>query len=354
MGSHIRAVLILVSLNGLPFSSLADTEAVNLAAADQAYDNFEMDAAIVLYSEAIASGRFSGQALAVIHIKRGVAYAFLDDHETALVDFNSAIDNDPKNPWALYNRARTLAQLEIYGRALADADAVIELRPDVAESYIARAHIYQQLAKFGLALADLDVADQLKSGNRAVYIARGYTLSLMGDHERAVYEYEMAGLLSGGSVRSDADEGLGISKLALGKFSDAANDFSGRLRRPKSLAYWSLWLHVARSRAGKNDVAELKRLAAEDLEPDAWPAPIVQYFDHGLKPEKLRAIAAVGDDAEKRLKQCSAEFFIAQRELIDGHKKAAKPIFEKVLSICDLGRYERIVAQAELKRLSAR
>lgn len=68
------------------------------------------------------------------HLKRGATYAFLsDDYDKAIVEYNKAIDIDPKFAAAYHMRGMTHALKQDYDKAISDLNKAIELDPNNTE-----------------------------------------------------------------------------------------------------------------------------------------------------------------------------------------------------------------------------
>ncbi|MBT9438251.1 MAG: tetratricopeptide repeat protein, partial [Desulfobacterales bacterium] len=82
------------------------------------------------------------------YYNRGVAYAFLNQYERAIEDYNKAIALDPNNAEAYNNRGVAYAFLNQYERAIADYNKAIALDPNFAMAYdnreIARSKLEEQ------------------------------------------------------------------------------------------------------------------------------------------------------------------------------------------------------------------
>ena len=87
------------------------------------------DAAIADCTRAIQSGRFSGHALALKFINRGVEWRLKGDYARALSDYDEAIRLDPKYADAYYDRCVAYNRQQKYDLALPDCSEAIEIGP---------------------------------------------------------------------------------------------------------------------------------------------------------------------------------------------------------------------------------
>src|SRR5262245_62715040 len=73
----------------------------------------------------IASKRYRGQNLAILHSNRGVAYGKAGDHEHAMADFDAAIRISPGHLRAHVNRGNAALAKHDYERAIASFSQAI-------------------------------------------------------------------------------------------------------------------------------------------------------------------------------------------------------------------------------------
>jgi tetratricopeptide (TPR) repeat protein len=169
---------------------------------------------------------YARQLAAWAHNRRGELLSEADQSAEALLEFQVAIEQDPRNSLAIHNRAVTYAQQNNFGAALADFNRVIELNPglavacrnraellaaqgrseeaiadysrsieampDDAELYRARAYAWQQLNEFEPALSDLGHAIRIAPAAADGYTQRGNLLADGGLFDRALNDFKQA------------------------------------------------------------------------------------------------------------------------------------------------------------------
>jgi tetratricopeptide (TPR) repeat protein len=104
-----------------------------LAAGDPDFRTCEKssgDAGIAACDRAIASGKFARRELSYLYNDRGFMLMQKGAIEAALVDLNKAIDIDPTNFYAFWNRGAVYAAKGDYGRAQNDLNTARVLNPD--------------------------------------------------------------------------------------------------------------------------------------------------------------------------------------------------------------------------------
>ncbi|MGO9111308.1 MAG: tetratricopeptide repeat protein [Thermoguttaceae bacterium] len=92
---------------------------------------------------------------------RGSAYLGKNDPDSAIPDFERAIDLDPKFAEAYYLRGQAYAKKGFYSQTILDSTQSIHLQPDRPQAYFQRAVAYFKKNDFEHALADLDEAVRL-------------------------------------------------------------------------------------------------------------------------------------------------------------------------------------------------
>lgn len=87
---------------------------------------------------AIESGKYSGDALATVHVSRAVAYSEAGDHKREIADYGTAIRLAPNDPLHYSNRGGAYSKLGEYDRAMDDFDQALRLDPGNAFVYFNR------------------------------------------------------------------------------------------------------------------------------------------------------------------------------------------------------------------------
>ena len=95
----------------------------------QTCDDEQGETAIAACGRAIASGRYSGEVLASLHIDRGYLRIMEGQLDEALADFNEAIGIDPNSVYAHWNRGDVYRKKGELWRARADYEKALSLEP---------------------------------------------------------------------------------------------------------------------------------------------------------------------------------------------------------------------------------
>jgi tetratricopeptide (TPR) repeat protein len=122
----------------------------------------------------------------------GLICAQRGHHEDAIVQFNVALNIDPKAAFAHYNRGIVLQTLRRFAEALASYDAAIALEADYAEAFCNRGNTLAELERLEEALASFDRAIALKPRYAQALANRGITLQRLDRLEEARRDLESA------------------------------------------------------------------------------------------------------------------------------------------------------------------
>jgi len=137
-------------------------------------------------SAAIDSKLFQGVQLAGLHVNRANAYDANGDRDSALKDYNRAVELAPDNASIYYNRGVLLVSQKDYDSALKDYDTAIRLNPASVVALYNRGRIFEFKNDFAHAQADFSEAIRLASKAANVYRERGSVYLRVNQFQRAV------------------------------------------------------------------------------------------------------------------------------------------------------------------------
>lgn len=138
-----------------------------------------------------SSGKINPQE-AQIQAARAQALASVGKTAEALGAYNVALDFDPYNAQAFYQRGLLYLSDKQYEFAIADFTSANGLKPQQADPLLGRAQCYLAVGKNQEAAADLDEASQVAPGNAQVWLTRGSTYEKLGDKTKAADSYSRA------------------------------------------------------------------------------------------------------------------------------------------------------------------
>ena len=125
-------------------------------------------------------------------LDKGQYLANAKDYEGAVVNYNRAIELDPKSAWAYIYRASSKMMLADYNGALSDYDKAIELDPKNASAYANRAWAKGGLNDFGNALKDAETAVALDPKLALAFYFRGWAKGGLKDYNGAIRDLDKA------------------------------------------------------------------------------------------------------------------------------------------------------------------
>jgi len=126
---------------------------------------------------------------------RGNAYSDRHQYDRAIVDYDRAIQLNPKNADTYNNRGTAYSQCKEYAKAIADYDRTIQLDPKDTTAYNNRGIAYARQGQYSEAIADYSQAIELNSKDRNTYTEQGLFTQAIADYDRAIQlepDYAMA------------------------------------------------------------------------------------------------------------------------------------------------------------------
>lgn len=181
-------VCLLMFAGAVSGQSPAAKDAVRAGLACQETD---YDCKIKNFTEAIELDPANFEA----YFERGLAYRKKNNGDLALADLNKALELKPDSAKAFYFRGIVNGEKGDYERAVADFNNSIRLNPDVADSYNNRGYSYLRIGNHRLALEDFDKAIQMFGDSSNAYIAyfnRGLLRCSQGCSDLALADYDKA------------------------------------------------------------------------------------------------------------------------------------------------------------------
>ena len=130
-----------------------------------------------------------------VHAARAQTLAQAGKTAEALAEFNEALDLDPHNAKAFYQRGLLYQADKQHELAVADFTSANGLTPQQADPLLGRATSYLTLGKAKEATVDLDEAVQAWPQNGQLWVARGAAYEKLGDRDKAADSYSRALLL---------------------------------------------------------------------------------------------------------------------------------------------------------------
>lgn len=133
----------------------------------------------------------NGADYADLMTARGVAYYHLGNLGQALHDYDEALKRDPRQSYALYNRALIMADRADNQQALADLSASLKIRANNSDGFLNRGVIYMRLGQMSEASSDFTKALELSPRDTRALAHRGLSFALAGDRSRAIADFKL-------------------------------------------------------------------------------------------------------------------------------------------------------------------
>lgn len=139
---------------------------------------------------------------------RGIAHHNLRDANKAIDDYNRAIDLDPNDSYALYNRGLLYLEGGQAHYAIEDFSQSLKLRPDNKDAYVNRGEAYLERYAYSNAVADFTKALKEDPRDERTLSLRAMAYLGMSDVDRAEQDLgrlravnpSSLGLLQGGAI----------------------------------------------------------------------------------------------------------------------------------------------------------
>ena len=160
---------------------------------------------------------------------RGIARHSLGQSDRAIDDYNRALELDPSDSYALYNRGLLYLEGEQYQFAIEDFGQSLKLRPDNTEGYEQRAQAYAATGALVEATADITRVLHDRPRDESMLVWRANLYAERGDFAAAERDLDAVRVMNPSSVlllrgeailslaRKDADAALAKLKAALAR-----------------------------------------------------------------------------------------------------------------------------------------
>ncbi len=160
-----------------------------------------------------------------------------NDWEEAITSFEKALQFNPDNDAAWYNRGIALKKLGRYEEALASYEKALKFKPDKDEAWNNRGLALRKLGRYEEALASYDQALKFKPDDDAAWNNRGLALRKLGRYEEALASYDQA--LKFKPDKDEAWNNRGLALVILGRYEEAVASYDQALKfKPDDDAAW--------------------------------------------------------------------------------------------------------------------
>jgi tetratricopeptide (TPR) repeat protein len=112
-------------------------------------------------------------AVDLSQIRNGIAAAQQGDYESALEDFNNAVNEDPSNAHFLYYRAETYLNLKQFDKAWDDIHAIERINPDLKDFHALKGRYHTAVGQHTDAYHEYRIALETNSEDAILWDAKG-------------------------------------------------------------------------------------------------------------------------------------------------------------------------------------
>jgi serine/threonine protein kinase/regulator of sirC expression with transglutaminase-like and TPR domain len=225
---------------------------------------------------------------------RATAYAILTQWDQAIADYSRAIELEPKNAFWWTQRGRAYGELKQWDQGLGDYSKAIELEPKSVHWRHERGGAYRNLKQWRQALADYSKAIELEPKTAFCWIQRGYAYSQMGKWDQALADYSRAIELEPKTAWR-----VGQRLQRAGRHQDALRAYDRAVHLdPKNALQWRN-RGIAHQNLGQWDQALADYAEAIELD----PKDVKAWHDRGHAFAVLGQWGNAADDMDKVLDQ---------------------------------------------------
>lgn len=123
-------------------------------------------------------------------ISLGGSKANKQDYRGAIANYNQALQINPNNPDAYFQRGVAHYQLGNKQATIKDFNQVLRLTPKNPLAYLIRGSVRGELKDYQGAIKDLNQGISLNPNNHFIYYSRGFVRNSMGDTKGAIADYD--------------------------------------------------------------------------------------------------------------------------------------------------------------------
>ncbi|HLH89024.1 MAG TPA: tetratricopeptide repeat protein [Xanthobacteraceae bacterium] len=174
-------------------------------------------------------------------LNSGVEHAKKGQIEDAIATFEEALQINPNNALARYNRARSYFEKNEFDQAIADLEKATELEPDLAEAFNTRGCAYLKKGDFESAIDDFSHSIQLNPLDGSIYANRGAAYGMWGAYQSAIQDLnEAIRLYEGDPAAWEAFYNRGVARGAEGQIELSISDYSRSIElKPSAHAFYN-------------------------------------------------------------------------------------------------------------------
>lgn len=127
-------------------------------------------------------------------VKQSIAFIEEGQNDRAISYCNKAIEINPSNAEAYYNRGRAYGRKHQYDKAISNYNQALGINPSYAEAFYNRGRSYHRKHKYDKAISDFNRAIEINPRDWVFmfYTHRGVTYKEKGQYDKAISDFNMA------------------------------------------------------------------------------------------------------------------------------------------------------------------
>ncbi len=199
------------------------------------------------------------------------------DYDNAIAAYSKAIELNPQEVRAYFNRGNTYKLRGQYDLAMADYKA-IELNPQEARIYIGRGLVFAAKGQYDLAIVDYNKAIELKPQGELevlVYNNRGLSYVAKRQYDLAIVDYNKAVELN--PQHAKAYNNRGIAYGAKGQFDLAMADYNKAIElNPQEARFYYNKANACRKTGNNSEAIQAYKLFLQYTLPSSSNNPYIE------------------------------------------------------------------------------
>jgi tetratricopeptide (TPR) repeat protein len=123
---------------------------------------------------------------------RGKTYLDNGDFNSAIQDYNKALEINPNYAEAHHGLGRAYEEKREFDSAIAEYNKVLEINPNSADIYLNRGNVYEKKGDFDAAIAEYNKVLEINPNHTNAYYGLGDVYEKKGDFDRAIQDFSKA------------------------------------------------------------------------------------------------------------------------------------------------------------------
>src|SRR3990172_1567065 len=224
-----------------------------------------------------------------VYNNRGIAYTVNGALDSAIRDYNTAIEINPNDADTYYNRRVAFKKKGDLDSAIRDFNKAIEINPNYADAYYNRGNAYAKKGNLDSAIVDFNKAIELNPDFAGAYNDRGNAYAKKNDLDSAIKDYNKAIEINPNDAGVYYNRGLAYA--GKGDLDLAITDYGKAIELKPDFVMAYNNRGNAYAKKGDLDLAITDYGKAIELKPDFAMAYLNRGNAYQIKVDKNKAIA---------------------------------------------------------------